>query len=109
MIDNDEYEHRLRELRALEERGLMVRRELPDGSAELYFPKPDHPDVLAFRAARPLHCRQARWERARALAQQRSPPRFEAGPAVSGTITDAMPMTAGTIAEQTAPTGCRQS
>ena len=41
-------------LRALEERGLMVRRELPDGSAELYFPQPDHLDVLASRAAKTL-------------------------------------------------------
>jgi hypothetical protein len=55
MINNDERERRLRELRALEERGLMVRRELPDGSAELYFPQPDHPDVLAFHAATTLH------------------------------------------------------
>jgi hypothetical protein len=55
MIDNDDYERRLRELRALEGRGLMVRRELPDGSAELYFLQPDHPDVLAFFAAKTLH------------------------------------------------------
>jgi hypothetical protein len=41
MIDND-WRERLR--------GLVVRRELPDGSAELYFPQPHHPDVLSFRA-----------------------------------------------------------
>ena len=52
MINDDERERRLRWFRALEERGLVVRRELPDGSAELYFPQPNHPDVLSFRAWR---------------------------------------------------------
>jgi hypothetical protein len=37
MMNDDERERRLRWFRALEERGLVVRRELPDGSAELYF------------------------------------------------------------------------
>jgi hypothetical protein len=55
MINDDERDRRLRWFRALEERGLVVRRELPDGSALLYFPQPDHPDVLAFRAAKTLH------------------------------------------------------
>jgi hypothetical protein len=36
----------------LEVLGLVVRRELPDGSMELYFPQPHHPDVLSFRAWR---------------------------------------------------------
>ena len=52
MIDNDWRERRLVEFLALEVRGLAVRRELPDGSTELYFPQPHHPDVLSFRAAR---------------------------------------------------------
>jgi hypothetical protein len=55
MINDGEREHRLRWFRALEERGLVVRRELPDGSAELYFPQPNHPDVRAFCAATTLH------------------------------------------------------
>jgi hypothetical protein len=55
MMNDDERERRLRWFRALEERDLVVRRELPDGSAELYFPQPDHPDVLAFRSAKTLH------------------------------------------------------
>jgi hypothetical protein len=55
MINDEERACRLRWFRALEERGLAVRRELPDGSAELYFPKPNHPEVLAFRAAKTLH------------------------------------------------------
>ena len=38
MIDNDWRERRLVEFLALEVRGLAVRRELPDGSTELYFP-----------------------------------------------------------------------
>ena len=54
MIDNDWRERRLVEFLALEVRGLVVRRELPDGSAELYFPQPDHLDVLASRAAKTL-------------------------------------------------------
>ena len=55
MINNDERERRLIELRALEARGLVVRRQLPDGSAQLYFPQPNHPDVLAFNARMTLH------------------------------------------------------
>ena len=55
MIDNDWRERRLVEFLALEVRGLAVRRELPDGSTELYFPQPHHPDVLSFRAATTLH------------------------------------------------------
>jgi hypothetical protein len=48
MIDNDWRERRIIEFLALEVRGLVVRRELRDGSAELYFPQPQHPDVLSF-------------------------------------------------------------
>jgi hypothetical protein len=51
----NERERRLIELRALEARGLVVRRQLPDGSAQLYFPQPNHPDVLAFNARMTLH------------------------------------------------------
>jgi hypothetical protein len=54
MINDDERERRLMELLALV-LGLVVRRELPNGSAELYFPQPHHPDVLSFRAAKSLH------------------------------------------------------
>jgi hypothetical protein len=43
MMNDDQRERRLIEFLALEWRGLVVRRELPDGSAELYFPQPDHP------------------------------------------------------------------
>jgi hypothetical protein len=52
MMNDDERERRVIEFLALEVRGLVVRSELPDGSAELYFPQPHHPDVLSFRAAR---------------------------------------------------------
>ena len=55
MINNDERERRLIEFLALEVLGLVVRRELPDGSMELYFPQPHHPDVLSFRAWRTTH------------------------------------------------------
>ena len=51
-MNDDERERRVIEFLALEVRGLVVRSELPDGSAELYFPQPHHPDVLSFRAAR---------------------------------------------------------
>jgi hypothetical protein len=57
MMNDDERERRIIEFLALEWRGLVVRFELPDGSAELYFPQPDHPDVLAFRAAKTLQSR----------------------------------------------------
>jgi hypothetical protein len=60
MINDDERERRLIELLALEVLGLVVRRELPDGSAELYFPQPHHPDVASFRAATTLHWRTPR-------------------------------------------------
>ena len=53
-MNDDERERRVIEFLALEVRGLVVRRELPDGSAELYFPQPDHLDVLASRAAKTL-------------------------------------------------------
>ena len=55
MMNDDQRERRLIEFLALEWRGLVVRRELPDGSAELYFPQPHHPDVLSFRAGRTTH------------------------------------------------------
>jgi len=55
MISDEERERGLMELLALEVLGLVVRRELPDGSAELVFPQPDHPDVLSFRAGRTTH------------------------------------------------------
>ena len=55
MINDDERERHSIEFLALEVLGLVVRRELPDGSAELYFPQPDHPDVLSFRAWRTTH------------------------------------------------------
>ena len=52
MMNDDERERRLMELLTLEVFGLVEHRELPDGSMELYFPQPDHPDVLSFRAAK---------------------------------------------------------
>jgi hypothetical protein len=55
MINDDERERRLIELLTLQVLGLVEHRELPDGSAELYFPQPDHPDVLSFHAAMTLH------------------------------------------------------
>jgi hypothetical protein len=55
MMSDDERMRRVSEFLALEARGLVVRRDLPDGSAELYFPQPDHPDLLAFRAAKTTH------------------------------------------------------
>ena len=55
MMNDDQRERRLIEFLALEWRGLVVRRELPDGSTELYFPQPHHPDVLSFRAWRTTH------------------------------------------------------
>ena len=55
MTNDDERERRSMEFLALEVLGLVVRRDLPDGSAELYFPQPDHPDVLSFRAWRTTH------------------------------------------------------
>jgi hypothetical protein len=55
MTNDDERKRSLIEFLALEVRGLVVRRELPDGSAELYFPQPDHPDVLAFRTPKTVH------------------------------------------------------
>ena len=55
MISDDERERRLMELLALKVLGLVVHRALPDGSGELYYPQPDHPDVLSFRAWRTTH------------------------------------------------------
>ena len=55
MINDDVREARLMELLALQVFGLVEHRELPDGSAELYYPQPDHPDVLSFRAWRTTH------------------------------------------------------
>ena len=52
MINDDERERRLIELLTLKVFGLVEHRELPDGSGELYYPQPDHPDVLSFRAWR---------------------------------------------------------
>ena len=52
MINDDEREGRLRWFRELEERDLVVRRELPDGSAEPYFPQPNHPTCWRFARRR---------------------------------------------------------
>ena len=72
MIDNDLCERRSVEFLALEVRGLVVRRELPDGSAEPYFPQPDHPRWATARATF-----SARHARARAVI------RFGAGARLS--------------------------
>jgi hypothetical protein len=42
---------RLLKLRRLELRGLVIRETLPDGSAILHYPQPDHPEVKAFQGA----------------------------------------------------------
>jgi hypothetical protein len=55
MINDDERERRLIELLTLKVFGLVEHRVLPDGSGELYYPQPDHPDVLSFRAWRTTH------------------------------------------------------
>ena len=39
---------RLLKLKMLELRGLVIRETLPDGSAILHYPQPDHPEVKAF-------------------------------------------------------------
>jgi hypothetical protein len=42
---------RMLKLKMLELRGLVTRETLPDGSAILDYPQPDHPEVIAFREA----------------------------------------------------------
>ena len=42
---------RLLKLKRLELRGLVIREPLPDGSAILHYPQPDHPEVKAFLEA----------------------------------------------------------
>ena len=42
---------RLVKLKMLELRGLVIRETLPDGSAILDYPQPDHPEVKAFLEA----------------------------------------------------------
>jgi hypothetical protein len=42
---------RLLKLKMLEVRGLVIRETLPDGSAILDYPQPDHPEVKAFLEA----------------------------------------------------------
>ena len=42
---------RLLKLKMLEVRGLVIRKTLPDGSAILHYPQPDHPEVKAFLEA----------------------------------------------------------
>ena len=42
---------RLLKLKMLEVRGLVIRETLPDGSAILHYPQPDHPEVKAFLEA----------------------------------------------------------
>ena len=42
---------RLVKLKMLELRGLVIRETLPDGSAILHYPQPDHPEVKAFLEA----------------------------------------------------------
>jgi hypothetical protein len=49
---DDEIAERRRQFLILEERGLVMRHPLEDGSAYLTFPKgEDHPDIVAFVAA----------------------------------------------------------
>ena len=72
MMNDDQRERRLIEFLALEWRGLVVRLELPDGSAEPYFPQPDHPRWATARATF-----SARHARARAVI------RFGAGARLS--------------------------
>jgi hypothetical protein len=55
MISDEERERRLIELLTLQVFGLVEHRVLPDGSGELYYPQPNHPDVLSFRAWRTTH------------------------------------------------------
>jgi hypothetical protein len=55
MINENERELRLIEVIALQALGLVEHRQFPDGSAELYYPQPDHPDVLSFRTWRTTH------------------------------------------------------
>src|SRR6516225_3150056 len=42
---------RVVQLKILELRGLVIRETLPDGSAILHYPQPDHPEVKAFLEA----------------------------------------------------------
>ena len=42
---------RMVKLMMLELRGLVIRETLPDGSATLHYPQPDHPEVKAFLEA----------------------------------------------------------
>ena len=48
---SDEQISRMVQLRMLELRGLVIRETLPDGSAILHYPQPDHPEVKAFLEA----------------------------------------------------------
>jgi len=48
---SDEQISRMVQLRMLELRGLVIRETLPDGSAILRYPQPDHPEVKAFLEA----------------------------------------------------------
>ena len=48
---SDEQISRMVQLMMLELRGLVIRETLPDGSAILHYPQPDHPEVKAFLEA----------------------------------------------------------
>ena len=48
---SDDQISRMVKLMMLELRGLVIRETLPDGSAILHYPQPDHPEVKAFLEA----------------------------------------------------------
>jgi hypothetical protein len=48
---SDDQIWRLLKLKILELDGLVIRETLPDGSAILHYPQPDHPEVKAFLEA----------------------------------------------------------
>ena len=48
---SDEQISRMVKLKLLELRGLVIRETMPDGSAILHYPQPDHPEVKAFLEA----------------------------------------------------------
>jgi hypothetical protein len=48
---SDDQISRIVKLMMLELRGLVIRETLPDGSAILHYPQPDHPEVKAFLEA----------------------------------------------------------
>jgi hypothetical protein len=52
----DEHIRRMIQLNKLEVLGLARREPLRDGSAELIFPEPNHPDVRAFIDSGPCSC-----------------------------------------------------